>query len=252
MRKQRFATLALVGAMLALTACGGGRLTVEVRTETGGEMQPVEDLEVQFLPFDRDSLFEVLAESASEPEPQIPASLRAQFDSVAALQEAWRTAEAEWGEVRDELRQLSDRLRGLDPRSRGYRESFDRFNELEARERQLNRQRQESFDRFTTLQQAAQVRMDSVRAVIEAWENVAFEDYGSMRDSIIEALGRELYYDTTDASGSVSRRLPGGAWWVYTRVAVPNGELYWNVALDPGQTDTLRLTVENAERRLAF
>lgn len=252
MPNKRLATLAPVAAAIVLAACGGGRLTVEVQAEAGEETRPVEDLEVQFLPFDRDSVFEALAAMADEPEPQVPEDLRVQFDSVMVLQEAWREAEAEWSEVREELRGLSDRLQGMDPRGRQYREAFDRFNQLEGRERQLNRQRQQSFETFTTLQQAAQERMDSVRAVIESWESVAFEDFGSVRDSILEALDRQVYYDTTDATGTVTRRLPGGTWWVHTRVAIPNGELYWNVATEPAETDTLRLTPDNAERRLAF
>lgn len=252
MPKKRLASLAAVAAAIVLAACGGGRLTVEVRTEAGEETQPVEGLEVEFLPFDRDSVFDALTGMAEEPEPQVPQDLRTQFDSVMVLQEAWRTAEAEWSEVREELRGLSDRLQGMDPRGREYREAFDRFNQLEAREARLNRQRQQAFNAFTNLQQAAQERMDSVRAVIESWESVAFEDYGSVRDSIIQALGREVYYDTTDASGMVTRRLRGGTWWVHTRVAIPNGELYWNVATDPAETDTLRLMPDNAERRLAF
>lgn len=252
MPKTRLATLPCVVAAIVLTACGGGRLTVEVRTEAGEETQPVEDLEVQFLPFDRDSVFEALVAMAEEPEPQVPQDLRVQFDSVMALQETWRAVEEEWSEVREQLRQLSDRLQNMDPRGREYREAFDRFTQLEARERQLNRERQEAFDRFTTLQQATQVRIDSVRAVIESWESVAFENYGSVRDSILEALGREVYYDTTDASGMVTRSLPGGTWWVHTRVAIPNGELYWNEPVDPAQVDTLRLTPDVAERRLMF
>lgn len=250
MPKPRLAILLLSLAPM-LAACGS-ELTVQVLTELGEETPPVEDLEVQFLPFDRDSLFEALAQRAPEPEPQVPAELQAQFDSVQALQETWREAETRWNEVRDSLRQLSGRLEGLDRRSREYRELFDAFGPMEQRERSLNRQRQQSFETFTELQQATQTRLDSVRAVIQSWEDVAFADFGDIRDSLVEATGRETVVDTTNAEGTITRKLPGGTWWVHTRVAVPSGELYWNVPTDPSATDTLRLTPENAERRLAF
>jgi len=250
MPKSRLAVLLLSLAPM-LAACGNG-LTVEVLTEAGEATQPVGDLEVQLLPFDRDSLFSALAAQSSEPEPQVPAELQAQFDSVQALQAAWRDAEGRWNEVRDSLRQLSERLNSIDRRSREYRELFDRFGPMEQRERSLNQQRQRTFDGFTTLQQATQTRLDSVRAVLQSWEDIAFADYPDIRDGLLEALGREIVYDTTDAEGRITRSLPGGTWWVHTRVAVPSGELYWNVPVDPSATDTLRLEPSNAERRLAF
>ncbi len=250
MPKSRIAILSLLLAPL-LAACGKD-LTVEVYSEAGDEMQPVEDLEVQFLPFDRDSLFDALAARAQDPEPRVPDELRVQFDSVQTLQAAWREAESRWNDTRDSLRQLSDRLKGLDRRAREYRELFDRFNAMDQRERSLNQRRQRTFDAFTSLQVATQARFDSVRAVIQSWEDVAFADYTDLRDGLLEALGREVVFDTTDAEGRITRKFPSGTWWVYTRVPVPSGELYWNVPVDLSATDTLRLEPGNAEHRLAF
>ncbi len=234
-----------------LAACGSD-LTVEVQTEAGETTQPVSDLEVQFVPFDRDSLFATLASQASTPEPQVPADLQQAFDSVLVLQEGWRSTEASWNAVRDSLRGISERLQGLDPRSRDYRALFDQFGAMERRERALNRQRQTAFDVFTRLQQATQTRLDSVRAVIQSWEDVAFSEYPDVEATLLGQLGREIVYDTTNANGRVTRRLPGGTWWVHARVAVPSGELYWNVPAQVGATDTLRLEPSNAQRRLAF
>lgn len=237
---------------LAATACGGGEVTVRVLTEGAeGELQPEENLVLDFLPYDRDSVFDVLTERAAEPEPRIPEELRAAFDSVRVLQEEWREADTEWAEVRDELKRLSDRLQGMDPRSREYRQLFDRFNSLEGRERALDRRKTQAFDAFTALQQSVLARRDSVQAVYEAWADVAFEEYLAIEDSILEAMGREVYQDTTDAEGTVTRRLPGGAWWVHTRIPVGMfDELYWNERFQPGGVDTLPLTPQNAERRL--
>ncbi len=250
MSKSRIAILALV--LTPLTAACGSSLTVEVYTEAGDDVSAVGALEVQFIPFDRDSLFEALSAQAATPEPQVPADVRAAFDSVLVLQATWRQAETSWNETRDSLRSLSDRLSGLDPRAGEYRQLFERFNSMEGRERSLNGQRQTVFDTFTGLQQATQERLDSVRIVIDAWENEAFAEYVDIEAELLDALGREIMMDTTDVDGRITRSLPGGNWWIHARVAVPSGELYWNILTDPGTTDTLRLEPGNALRRLAF
>jgi hypothetical protein len=250
MQQRKRVILSTLAGGLLFTACGGAELAVQVMTEGAEGMQAESDLPVSFLPFDRDSVFEALAAIAPEPEPQVPADLQQAYDSVLVLQEAWRTAEASWSEVRDSLRQLSDRLQGMDQRSRSYRELYDRFGALEGREQRLNRVRSQAFDAFTALQEMTTTRLDSVRAVRESWEDIAFADYLAIVDSIQDALGRQILEDTTDASGTVFRRLSGGPWWVHTRVAIPAGELYWNVLVE--EADTLRLTPANAEQRLRF
>lgn len=241
-----------VACAILVTACGGGEVAVRVITESAeGEAQPQSDLVVQFLPYDRDSIFDALTAAATDPEPQIPEELKATFDSVATLQEEWREADTEWAEVRDSLKQLSDRLRGMDQRSREYRQLFDRFNQLEQRERQLNRTKAQAFERFTNLQQHVLARRDSIQAIRESWADVAFQDYISITDSILEAQGREVHEDTTGDEGYVTERLPRGNWWVHTRVPVGMfDEYYWNILINPSEVDTLLLTPENAERRL--
>lgn len=250
MRPSRLTLFATVGLMLLLTACGG-EVTVRVMQGAAeGEAQPVADLPVEFLPFNRDSIFDELAAGADEPEPQIPEEIRTAFDSVQTLQGQWRQAESRWRDVRTELRNLSDRLQGMSSQSEGYRELFRRFNELEAREQQLARTKEQAFERFDNLQRVTLSRADSIRAVRDAWADVAFQDYTTIVDSILEAEGREIRSDTTDAEGYARGNLPGGQWWVYTRTEVPYGELYWNVALSPAEADTLVLDTSNAERRL--
>jgi len=248
MLKSRIAVSCLVLAPL-FAACGR-TITVEVRSEGADATTPVPKHPLQFLPYDRDSLFAALAAQADEPEPKVSDEIRAQLDSVNVLQNAWREAEGRWSEVRDSLRRLSERLDKMNPRAREYRPLFERFNAMDGRESSLNRRRQSTFDAFTGLQEATASRLDSVRAVIDAWEDVAFRDYGDIEAALLSDLGREIIDDTTDASGMVTRKLPGGDWWVYTRVAVPAGELYWNV--HAGDEDTLRLTPDNAQHRLVF
>ncbi len=251
MPNQRLAILSLACAPLAL-ACGGGEVTLEVYTQAGDEMQPVESLPVEFIPYDRDSVFAVLADQASEPEPRVSADLQQAYDSVQVLQEVWRTAEQGWNDLREQMRQLQQSLQGMDRRSREYVQGFEQFGQLERQERQLNQQRTRAFNAFTGLQQATQTRLDSMRAVVESWEDIAFQDFPDIEAELLEGLGRQVVYDTTDVNGSLTRGLPGGNWWAHARVAIPTGELYWNVPFQTGAVDTLRLTPENAQRRLAF
>lgn len=253
MQQKRLLLGATLVASVILTACGGRDQTVQVMTEGAeGELNPVDNLPVQFLPFDRDSLFDALAARAPEPEPQIPADLQTAYDSVLTLQAVWREAENRWSAVRDSLRGISGRLEALDQRSREYRQLYDRFTQMEPREARLNRQRTQAFDAFTSLQEATQTRLDSLRAVREAWGDIAFQDYTAIVDSILEAKGAEIVEDTTDAAGFASTRLRGGAWWVHARVPIPEGELYWNVPVVETTPDTLQLTPENAEQRMAL
>ncbi|MFQ5678986.1 MAG: hypothetical protein ACE5HP_05970 [Gemmatimonadota bacterium] len=252
MRHDRLLFATLIWSPIVLAACGGGTVTVQVLTEgSEGAQQPQKDLVVEFLPFDRDSLFDLLAARATAPEPEVPPALIAMFDTAGDLQERWRQADAEWSEVRDQLKQLSDRLQGMDARSRQYRQLYDRFLSLERRERALNRQKAQAFDRFTSVQNRGLAQVDSIRAVRESWEAIAFQDYFSVMDSILDARDAEVYEDTTGADGALTRRLPGGRWWVHTRIPVGLfDEYYWNVPIASAEVDTLRLTPENAERRL--
>lgn len=249
---RRSVLTSLVTFLPMLAACGGSELTVVVLAGEGDEPQPVADLPLELLPFNRDSVFEVLAAQAEEPEPQIPADLQAQFDSVAALQEVWRAAEAEWAEAREALQNLSSRLQQLDRRSREYQQLYRQFDGLESAERRLNTARQQAFQEFDELQLQTLGRADSVRAVIEAWEDIAFMDYMDIEAGILESQGREIVYDTTDAGGAATQSLPSGTWFVHTRLSLPFSELYWNVPVDPAATDTLRLTRGNAEERIKF
>jgi hypothetical protein len=248
MLKSRVAMLCLALSPV-LTACGSS-VTVEVMSEGPDGLAPVSDLEVLFLPYDRDSVFASLAAAAPDPEPQMPADLEAQRDSVQVLQEAWRELETRWNAVRDSLRQLSDRLSGMDSRSREYVQLYQQFSPMEGRERSLNRQRQQAFDAFTTLQETTSARVDSFAVVLTAWEDQAFESYPEVEADLLAAVGQGVVIDTTNAEGRITLSLGGGAWWVHTRVSAAAGELYWNVPI--ADADTVRLTPQNAELRQVY
>lgn len=249
MRFRSHVTALLALLLPVLAACGGGEVTVRVVTEGDTAQQPVEDLVLTFLPYDRDSIFNVLTEQASEPEPQPPEDLVEQYEEVQAAQQTWREAESNWAVLRDSLKTLTQQMEGLDRRSREYLQLFEQYNELEGQERQLNSQKDQLFERFDSLQKSTVSRADSMEAVIGAWEEVAFEDYMDITDSILEARGVEIQEDTTGTDGYAATGLSGGEWWVYTRYQLPFEELYWNLRVDTVFGDTIILSRENAEVR---
>lgn len=245
MRTHRITTALLAAVVLSATACGSS-VTVEVITEgPDGEPQPQANLPLDFLPFDRDSVFDALDAAAETPRPEMGEELQAASDRVSNLQAEWRETEAEWTETRDELRNLRERLDGLDPRDPDYRRLYDQFGQLEQREAQLDRQRKAAFESFTAAQSEVATRLDSFRVALETWENEAYSGYYDIEVQLLD--GEEVIADTTNAEGRATVSLPGGDWWVTTRAPVLEGELYWNVPVP--DADTLRLDRSNATVR---
>lgn len=253
MRGNRFLLLIAICAGLTATACGGSEVTVQVLAEGTEGSVPQANLSVFFYPFDRDSVFAVLEQSADTPRPEIPVDMLATFQQIRSLQEEWRTRESEWSETRDRLQTLSEEMNAMDPRARGTREymsRYEEFEQLEGVERRLNAEKERLFNEFTGLQDAVTGRVDSFRVVRDTWEDEAYAGYFDAETDLLQQLGRQVYEDTTNANGYVTRSLPGGDWWVTSRIRVPRGEFVWDVKIDPSQVDTLRLDAANGEERI--
>ncbi len=250
MRVQQISPALLVGAALTLAACGGSDLTVEVTVDGPQGAVPQENLEVGFYPFDRDSVFDVLDARASSPKPEIPEEMRTTFDEIQTLQADYNAKNSEWAEGRDALQSLSEELQGLDRRSRTYMEKYEQFGNLEAQVNRLESEKVALFEEFTGLQESFAVRVDSFRIARDSWEESAYADYYDLEQEILKARKAEVFFDTTGVAGTVTRSLPGGDWWVTSRVRTARGELYWNVKVDPDAVDTLRLNNANGEDRV--
>lgn len=248
---------AFVAAALLITAglaaCGGSQVAVQVTDEDPqGELQPRENIPVEFLPYDRDSIFRALEEQASEPRPEIPDTLRTLYSEIIDRQEEWRQAERQWQRWRDSLKALSSAMEGMDESTAEYKQLYGAFTDLEPKVEALNRQKNEAFESFDSLQTRTLNFADSIQALRDAWAQTAYDGYIEITDSIIQARGREMVADTTGADGWVNVTLPGGQWWVHARVSRPFEEVYWNVPIQAAQTDTLILTPDTAEIRLAL
>lgn len=245
----------LLVAWVFLAGCeGSADLRVQVVAPGPQGERGLSSLEVRLLPYDRDSIFDVLATRAAEAEPQIPEDLLTLRDSVSEAQGEWRSAEAEWNEVRSELQELANQMQGMNRSSDEYLEAFQRFEDLDAREGELSRRKDSLFEQFTELQNRYNTRADSMEAVRDAWADMAFEDYGDVVDSLLEANGWQELVDTTGSGGWARFQPSAGHWWLHTRYALPYQELYWSVPVEVsgGETDTVVLNPANAELRPLF
>lgn len=236
---------ALVAAVVMIAAGCGSSVTVEVTTEGANGPQPQANLPLEFLPFDRDSVFDVLDGQAETPRPEMSADLATAQQRITNLQTDWREKETAWSEARDSLRDLRARLDQIDARDSNYRRLYDQFGQLEGQERRLDRERKAAFDSFTTAQEQVSARLDSFKVVQDAWADEAYAGYYDIEVQLLD--GREIVADTTNAQGRTTVSLPGGDWYVTTRTPVPQGEMYWNVRIP--DVDTLRLDASNGELR---
>ena len=91
--------LLLLAACLAAAGCSDSKVVVHATLAEAGE--PIVDLPVFLLPYDRQALMDSLAEASGEPEPAIPAALITQLESLNARErQLGAVAEAEQRLVR--------------------------------------------------------------------------------------------------------------------------------------------------------
>lgn len=242
---------------LFLTACGPGEVHVMAEAEvmdpeTGAiEVLPIEDLEVQLLPFDRDVIFDSLEAAAARPEPELPADLEIRRDSMLTAQAEWREAESRWLALRERLQEISRELEQYTPAENRYRELFNEFGDAEAEYEQAEAMVDETFETFDRLQQSTFAELEEFRAVLMSWEEEAFAGYGEAMAARLSAAGREILADTTDATGQADFAPRPGEWWVHGRHPLINEELYWNepIVVERGTPVELTLNRANAEIR---
>jgi len=230
-------TLPILAVAAVLGACGPGEVTVsaelEVANPEGGGMlsQPIAELEIQFIPFDRDMIFDSLTQVAAVPEPPIPDSVVQLIDDVQAAQLAWRTEDSRWATLRDSLTVISAVTDRLDPASAEYGRLFREWNDFNDEVESLERTKEGLFSEFTGLRSRTEQIFRDLRLARERWGDDAFEESGQIIEDRLRASGRAILTDTTDAMGMVTVDLPPGTWWVHTRQLLPFQELYWNVPI---------------------
>lgn len=257
MLRRMSAPTALLGA-LALAACGPSQAVVTAEIDManpegeGTVVRPLADLEIQFLPYDRDAIFDSLAAAFGTPEPEIPQDLLEAQSRLAGLQEEWRDAETEWNNGRSRLQEINSELQGMSRGEARYRLLFREFEDQERVVRNAEGIKDGAFQRFTALQDSLVVQTQTIRAQRDGWGDEAFADFGDVALAKARASGRQPAADTTDANGVAGPvDLKAGAWWVHARYPLAFEELYWNVpvAVEGKEPVPVRLTRENAQVR---
>lgn len=240
-------SLAALGGVAVLTACGSADVVVQAQAEgEGGEPTPIAQLEVRALPYDRDAIFDSLKAAFPEPEPEIPDSLAELQGRIAQAQQAWRDAETRWNTARDSLRTLLDIMEGMPRNSPQYRVAFVDYDDQEARERQAESQSQQAFQEFDSLQQGYTAQVEQLAAQRAQWADQAYADISDIITARLEELGLEEVADTANESGVARLTLKPGQWWIHARYDLMFDELYWNVPVDAQRGDPAAVTLDRS------
>jgi len=244
--------------LLGAVACGPTDVIVMMEVDqadpggAGTMTQPLSNIEVRVLPYDRDAIFDSLARAYPDPEPQVPPELEAARAEVRAAQEEWNEAQTRWGVLRDTLQDITTALEGLPRTDAQYIVLFREYNDFETEYNAAERASNTAFARFDSLQQGTIRASDSIRILQDQWADEAFADVSDVfRNKMVET-GLDAVVDTTDASG-VARNISvrPGQYWVNARYELTYSELYWNVPVnvEGGDPVEIRLNRANAEER---
>ncbi len=244
--------------LLAAAACGPAQVVVTAEVSMnnpdgeGMVTNPIPDMEVQLLPFDRDQVFDSLAKAYGTPEPEIPQALLDAREEVAQAQQRWQQATNRWNTLRDTLQKLNDTMKQYSRGEARYVALFREWQEFDSQYGRVERQMNDAFKEFDELQKSTIRQSDSIKVLKENWADDAFANVGEVFAA--KALGREGAADTTNAQGVASNHLKvkPGDYWVYARYELPYTELYWNVpvTVQRGEPNQVTLTRNNAEERV--
>jgi len=256
----RIRSCAALFGIVAAAACGGtGEVVVhaQLQNEGSAEATPLGELEVRALPYDRDLAFDSLkavAQAAGNPEPAIPDSVQQMQSDIAAAQEEYTAANAQWAAARDSLRTIKDKTDRLSRSSGEYRLLVNDFNDQEAIEQRTKRIADAAFARFDDLSKRFSALSEELKIVRDDWADQAYALIDSVLQVKADVSGHEPAADTTDANGGAVFVLKTGSWWIQARYELPFEELYWNVPVEvaKGEVKELVLNRENAQRRPLF
>lgn len=250
----------VMGLLLGAGACGPAQVIVMMEIEVdnatgaGAITQPLSDIEVRLVPYDRDAVFDSMTAAYSTPEPAVPEALLAARTEVQAAQAEWNAAQLRWGVLRDTLQEITGTLEGLPRTDAQYIMLFREYNEFDSEYAAVERQVEQAFTRFDSLQQGTIRSSDSIRILQDNWADDAYAEIGDVFSAKEAESGLDFAVDTTDASGVARQNLlvRPGQYWVNARYELTYSELYWNVPItvEGGDPLQVRLTRENAEERL--
>ncbi|MSR22059.1 MAG: hypothetical protein EXR92_00625 [Gemmatimonadetes bacterium] len=253
-------TGAILLSLASLAACSPGEVIVltevDMENATTGEREPMPLVyrEIELIPFDRDAIFDSLTAVASSPEPQLPQDLLMARDSSNAARLRFQAVDADWVAIQERLLGINNEMARYAPAETAYRRLFDQYRGVQNTALGIERRRTAELAHFDSIQQVTSTKMEEFGALKRAWENQAFASYADILEEKVDDVGRDILYDTTDASGAAQFAPSPGPWWIYTRLTEGADELYWNlpVSVERGTPAEVRLNRGNAEVRPIF
>ena len=244
-------SLPLLAVMLG--ACGGDRVTIQVTIpDQNGVATPLPGVRFIILPYDRDSILQVLEQDAPSPRPST-----ARLDSLfQAFREPFTTylrLSADRERLQAAQDSLAARLEALGRDTPEYRAAYARFQTGQSSLDRITAQSERARGDLDAARRTVMPEADSIRTRIAAWEDTAFQAYDSITARLAGPLARaDAITDSTRADGWATVALKSGTWWVYARainVQDPNTEWYWNIKIE---ADTIRLGPSNGRSRPRF
>ncbi|MEO8200520.1 MAG: hypothetical protein ABI679_08385 [Gemmatimonadota bacterium] len=232
--------------LVCLAACESSRIHVRASIPSlEGEDAPVANLPLVALPYNRDSILQVL-ESAGTPRPRTR-----ELDSLFAI---WRRPFAEYARssvrvmrLRDSLAGLHRQLDSLPRNSPQYQSLYLRFASLTDSMEAARLRGEPARKELDKLRASVFPRIDSLRREVTTWENSTFRNY----DSIVKRLAenQQPLADTTGADGTADLKVGPGRWWIYAwswDEGDPYSRWYWNV---PVNGDSVILDARSGQKR---
>lgn len=244
--------------LVAAAACGPAKVVVTMQLDMPSAegqdtaTQALKDVEVNMLPFDRDSVFDSLSQAYETPEPAIPQWLEQRRDSVQAAYQRWQDAEHRWANLRDTLQKLNETMKQYSRGESQYVIMYKTFNDLDSRLPAVTREKDRYFNEFSDLQKSTISASDSIRILRDDWADKAFANVNDVFDAKLKQGGvSRMPADTTDANGVANFEVKPGKWWIHATYQLPYSELYWNVPVEAKRGDPLQveLTRANAQVR---
>jgi hypothetical protein len=154
--RRRYLPLAMA-LLLAAGACGPAQVVVTAEVSMsnpdgeGMVTNPIADMVVELLPYDRDAIFDSLAAAYGTPEPAIPQELLDAREEVAQAQQRWQQATSRWNTLRDTLQKLNDTMKQYSRGEARYVALFREWQEFDSQYGRVERQMNDSFKEFTDL-----------------------------------------------------------------------------------------------------
>ena len=218
--------------VVALLACTGREARIEVAIPGPDSVAtPVANLPLVLLSYDRDSIIALLEARATSPG-RITRRLDTLFQAFRVPFAAYASASLGVTRGEDSLRLLKARLDSLPRGAPEYAVLFARFAALSDSVASRAKRRDRAQAALKRARDTLSNPIDSLRGLMSRWQDSTYRDYKSIVDQLNNVVGRQPIPDTTGADGSVTIKLPNGAWWVYATswdAEDPNAEWYWNV-----------------------